>query len=63
MRNELLKLYANAHASLQSMKDERGQDLIEYALLGALISVATIATMTPLATAISAQFTAITAAI
>jgi Flp pilus assembly pilin Flp len=46
--------------ALQSMKDERGQDLIEYALLGALISVATIATMTPLAVAISAEFTTIT---
>jgi Flp pilus assembly pilin Flp len=60
MRNELFKLYLNAQAALQSMKDECGQDLIEYALLGALISVATIATMTPLAQAISAEFTTIT---
>jgi Flp pilus assembly pilin Flp len=57
----MLNLFVKIQTALQSMKDERGQDLIEYALLGALISVATIATMTPLAVAISGEFTAITA--
>jgi Flp pilus assembly pilin Flp len=56
----MLNLFVKFQTALQTMKDERGQDLIEYALLGALISVATIATMTPLAVAISAQFTTIT---
>ena len=42
-------------------KEEAGQDLIEYALIGALIAVACVATMKPLATAIGAEFTKIAA--
>lgn len=58
----MLMLYANLSRALHLMKDERGQDLIEYALLAALISVACISAMTPLATAISTEFNTVVAA-
>ena len=45
------------------VREEEGQDLIEYSLLAALISVASIAFMTPLSTQINAVFTAITGAL
>jgi len=38
-------------------QDESGQDLVEYALIAALIAVACIATMGTLATAINNEFT------
>ena len=37
-------------------KEESGQDLIEYALIAALIAVASVATMKTLATAIGTEF-------
>ena len=37
-------------------KEEGGQDLIEYALIAALIAVAAIASMSSLATKISTEF-------
>jgi len=36
--------------------DESGQDLIEYALIAALIAVGSVVTMQSLATAISSEF-------
>jgi Flp pilus assembly pilin Flp len=59
----MLTLYLKLENALQSMNDESGQDLIEYALLGALISVACVAAITPLATQVSATFTALTSAL
>ena len=47
------KLLRNFH------HDERGQDMIEYALIAVLIAVACIAAMTGLATKINAEFTKI----
>jgi pilus assembly protein Flp/PilA len=38
------------------MKEDEGQDLIEYALLAALIAIASIATMNALAGGISSKF-------
>jgi pilus assembly protein Flp/PilA len=55
----MLKLYVKLQQLMHSMKDESGQDLIEYALIGALIAVACTAAMGTLATAISAEFGAI----
>jgi pilus assembly protein Flp/PilA len=49
MRELLLNLHRN----------ESGQDLIEYALIAALIALAAIAGMTNVATAINAAFTRI----
>jgi pilus assembly protein Flp/PilA len=45
--------------SQRILSDESGQDLIEYALIAALISLAAIATLKTLATAIESVFTAI----
>jgi pilus assembly protein Flp/PilA len=59
---EMLKLYVKIQSALQALKDERGQDLIEYALLAALISVACISAMTPVATAIKTEFNAVVTA-
>ncbi len=41
------------------MKHEEGQDLIEYALVAALIAVATIAGMNKVATAVNTLFSSI----
>ena len=52
MKEKLLKL----PAMLQILKDESGQDLIEYALVVALIAFAATAGMTSLANAINTAF-------
>ena len=41
------------------VREENGQDLIEYALLAALISIISIGTMTTLGTKISGVFTTV----
>ena len=55
MKNLLTKLYL----TLQALKDESGQDLIEYALVVALIALAATAGMQTVATDINAAFTSI----
>ena len=55
-------LLLNAYVKLQGLKDalitdERGQDLIEYALVVALIALAATAGMTSLAGKINSAFT------
>ncbi len=52
----MLMLYVKLQTALQSLKDEQGQDLIEYVLIGALIAVASVTAMKALATAISTEF-------
>jgi pilus assembly protein Flp/PilA len=52
MKDKLLKL----SAKLQILLDEEGQDLIEYALVVALIAFAATAGMSSLATAINNAF-------
>jgi pilus assembly protein Flp/PilA len=49
----ILKLYVKAQSL---MKEERGQDLIEYVLIAGVIAVAAIAGMTNLAGAINTAF-------
>jgi len=49
-------LYVKAQTLLQAMKDERGQDLIEYALVVSLIALAATAGMSAVATSISTAF-------
>lgn len=58
MNNLYLKLYTKSQNLLSS---EEGQDLVEYALLVSLLSVAAIAFLPALATAISGVFTAVEA--
>ena len=53
MKGKLLKL----SVMLQILKDENGQDLIEYALMVALISLAATIGMKNLATSINLAFT------
>jgi pilus assembly protein Flp/PilA len=53
MRNAVLELLVRA----QSLRDESGQDLIEYALVVALVAFAATAGMTSLATGINTAFT------
>ena len=52
MKDKLLKL----SVMLQILKDENGQDLIEYALIVALIAFAATVGMGSLATAMNAAF-------
>jgi pilus assembly protein Flp/PilA len=51
MKSTLLKNFLN---------DESGQDLIEYALVAAVISLGAVASLQPLATEIGSIFTAVT---
>jgi pilus assembly protein Flp/PilA len=53
MKDKLLKL----SVMLQILKDENGQDLIEYALVVALIALAATAGMSSVAAAINVAFT------
>jgi pilus assembly protein Flp/PilA len=57
----MLNLYLKAQATLRFIAQEDGQDLIEYALLGALIAVACIASMNGVAAGLNTEFGKITA--
>lgn len=59
----MLLLYVKFQNALTAMKEEDGQDLIEYALLAALIAVACVASMKTLATAINTQLGVISTAL
>jgi pilus assembly protein Flp/PilA len=59
MNNMILKFYVKAQAVKNALRNEEGQDLIEYALVVALIAFAAIAGMSTLATDINAAFTSI----
>ncbi|HEX4277976.1 MAG TPA: Flp family type IVb pilin [Bryobacteraceae bacterium] len=54
-----LKFYVKAQAFREVLKDESGQDLIEYALVVALIALAATAGMTTVAGKIGTAFTSI----
>lgn len=56
MNTMLLKMYMKAQ---ELMNREEGQDLVEYALVIALVSIAAVASLTTLATKIVAVFTSI----
>lgn len=56
MRNSFLKLYVKAQSALAALKNEDGQDLIEYALVVALIAFAATAGMSKLASALNVAF-------
>jgi pilus assembly protein Flp/PilA len=57
MNTMLLKLYVKFQ---DLMNREEGQDLVEYALVVALIALGAVASMGKLATAISTEFSTIT---
>jgi Flp pilus assembly pilin Flp len=56
MNDLFVKLYVK---SQELLSREEGQDLVEYALIAALISVALAATLPKLATAIEGTFTSV----
>jgi pilus assembly protein Flp/PilA len=57
MRNTFLKLYVKAQVMLATLKqNEEGQDLIEYALVVALIAFAAIVGMNTVAQGINSAF-------
>jgi len=57
MNTMIMKMYLKCQ---DLMNREEGQDLVEYALVIALISIAAVATMKTLSTAITNVFTGIT---
>jgi pilus assembly protein Flp/PilA len=58
MQNLMLKLYIQIQARVQTLgADKNGQDLIEYALVVALIAFAAAAGMSTVATKINTAFT------
>jgi pilus assembly protein Flp/PilA len=60
MQERLLKLYVTLQVLKSTLvKDQSGQDLIEYALVVALIALAATAGMSSLATKISGAFTSV----
>jgi pilus assembly protein Flp/PilA len=59
MNEQLLKLYVKMQNISQALKNENGQDLIEYALVCALIALAATAGMGTVAGDINAAFASI----
>jgi pilus assembly protein Flp/PilA len=59
MKNFLLKAYTKA----QILREDHGQDLIEYALIAALLALAALTTMNNLAAGINGVFTRVVAAL
>jgi len=59
MKNVMLNLYIRMQNLKSRLTEEEGQDLVEYALVVALIALAATAGMNTLASDISAAFTSI----
>jgi pilus assembly protein Flp/PilA len=59
MQDLFLQLYVRAKTIIESLEDESGQDLIEYALVVALIALAATAGMRDIATNINAAFSSL----
>jgi pilus assembly protein Flp/PilA len=60
MQDLLLKGYVKMQVLMNTfVQDERGQDLVEYALVVALVAFAAVAGMNTLATKINAAFTSV----
>ena len=56
MNNLILKMYVKGQTLWSTLKDDQGQDLVEYALVIALVALAATAGMGTLATKINAAF-------
>jgi Flp pilus assembly pilin Flp len=59
----MLKLYTKVQVVLQSLKDESGQDTVEYAILTGLIVVGAIASVKTIGAWVLTQFSTLAAAL
>ena len=59
MRDTLLKMYVK----FQGLKDDEGQDLVEYALLVALVALVCVTGVNNVATAVNSVFTNISSSL
>jgi len=59
MKDLTLKLYIKMQALKDSLKDESGQDMVEYAVVMGLIALGATVAMKALATTIGAGFTSV----
>jgi pilus assembly protein Flp/PilA len=59
MRDTLLKMYLK----FQGLKDDEGQDLVEYALLVALVALVCVTGVNNVATAVNSVFTNISSSL
>jgi len=59
MRNAFLKLYVTSQMLKSRLKDEQGQDLVEYAAVIALVVLALVCGMTTLANGINTAMTVV----
>jgi pilus assembly protein Flp/PilA len=59
MQNLALKLYVKVQTLRDSLKDENGQDMVEYAIVLGLIAMGATVAMRGLATTIGSGFTSI----
>jgi pilus assembly protein Flp/PilA len=59
MQKVVLKLYAQAQIIRQALQEENGQDLVEYALVIAVVCLGIISSMNTLANGINAAMTTI----
>ena len=59
MQNAFLKLYVKALALRESLKDENGQDLVEYALVLAVVVLMLVAGAKGMATTINGAFASV----
>ena len=60
MNNLILKMYVKGQTLWSTLKDDEGQDLVEYALVVALIALAATVGMKALAGGINTAFSSIT---
>jgi pilus assembly protein Flp/PilA len=60
MKNTLLKLYVTAQMLREALRDENGQDLVEYGLVLVLVCLAATAGMNTLASGINVAMQNIT---
>ena len=59
MNNLILKMYVKGQTLWSTLKDDEGQDLVEYALVVALIALAATVGMNALAGKINGAFTSV----
>ena len=59
----MLKLYVKTQNLLQSLKDESGQDMIEYAIMLGIIAVGVVGSITAVGTYVTGKWTALAAAL